>query len=319
VPYECWDAEDIRRHAPGLDTGRYGPPKAVTDDAFWGDAAGQLEAYYTPDAGFVDDPQLAARNLAEAARRAGAEILLGEEVTALQRSDTRVRGVGLRSGTRIDAPVVVNVAGPHSGQINVLAGVLDEFRVRTRPLRQEVHSLAAPADFGRSDLGPVVMDGDLGTYFRPHPGGQVIVGGAEPECDPLDWMEDPDAYRPNATVPVWEAQVTRLARRIPSLAVPARPRGLGALYDVSDDWIPIYDRTALGGFYVAIGTSGNQFKNAPVVGQFMAELIGSCESGHDHDADPVVVRTPYTGQLLGLGHYSRLREPHADSTFSVMG
>ena len=30
------------------------------------------------------------------------------------------------------------------------------------------------------------------------------------------------------------------------------------MYDVSDDWIPIYDRTDLDGFYVAIGTSGNQ-------------------------------------------------------------
>ena len=45
------------------------------------------------------------------------------------------------------------------------------------------------------------------------------------------------------------------------------------LYDVSDDWVPIYDRTDLDGFYVAIGTSGNQYKNGPVAGHVMAELI----------------------------------------------
>ena len=31
------------------------------------------------------------------------------------------------------------------------------------------------------------------------------------------------------------------------------------------------------GFYMAIGTSGNQYKNAPVVGAMMAELIDACE------------------------------------------
>ena len=28
--------------------------------------------------------------------------------------------------------------------------------------------------------------------------------------------------------------------------------------DVSDDWIPIYDQSSLPGYYMAIGTSGNQ-------------------------------------------------------------
>ena len=66
-------------------------------------------------------------------------------------------------------------------------------------------------------------------------------------------------------------------------------RGFADLYDCSDDWIPIYDRSELPGFYMAVGTSGNQFKNAPVVGHCMAELIEACENGHDHDADPVRV------------------------------
>jgi len=38
-------------------------------------------------------------------------------------------------------------------------------------------------------------------------------------------------------------------------------------------WIPIYDKSDLPGFYLAIGTSGNQYKNAPEVGKMMAELI----------------------------------------------
>jgi len=163
------------------------------------------------------------------------------------------------------------------------------------------------------------VDGDLGTYFRSHVDGQLIVGGAEPACDPLHWIDDPDMYDPRPTTQIWDAQVLRLARRIPSLRVPHRISGLGALYDVADDWIPIYDRTSLGGFYVAIGTSGNQFKNAPIVGRFMATLIRACENGHDHDADPVVVPGRFTKNAINLGHYSRLRQPHAESAFNVMG
>jgi len=319
IPYQCWDAETIRQQVPGLDPGRYGPPKPVTDDAFWADADGELGAYFTPDGGFIDDPQLAARNLMAAALRRGAGVQLREEVVAILEKNAQVQGIRLRSGSVIESPIVVNAAGPYSNRVNALAGVAGEFRIRTRPLRQEVHSVLAPAGYARGELGPAVADGDLGTYFRSHFGGQLIVGGAEPACDPLHWVDEPDIFEPQPTAPVWDAQVLRLARRIPSLSIPPRSTGFGALYDVADDWIPIYDRTSLAGFYVAIGTSGNQFKNAPVVGRLMAALIHACENGHDHDSDPIVFQGPFTKNAINLGHYSRLRQPHAESAYSVMG
>jgi glycine/D-amino acid oxidase-like deaminating enzyme len=70
----------------------------------------------------------------------------------------------------------------------------------------------------------------------------------------------------HVTTPIFEAQVTRAARRLTGLSVPTVPKGVVGVYDVADDWTPIYDRTELDGFYVAIGTSGNQFKNAPLAG-----------------------------------------------------
>jgi sarcosine oxidase subunit beta len=78
-------------------------------------------------------------------------------------------------------------------------------------------------------------------------------------------------------------------------------------------------KSDLSGFYLAIGTSGNQFKNAPVAGRLMAELIGSCENGYDHDREPVKLTGPYTGHVLNAGFYSRLRELQTDSSFSVAG
>lgn len=38
---------------------------------------------------------------------------------------------------------------------------------------------------------------------------------------------------------------------------------------------------------MAVGTPGNQYKNAPVVGVLMADLIRACEAGRDHDKNLV--------------------------------
>ena len=98
-----------------------------------------------------------------------------------------------------------------------------------------------------------------------------------------------------------------------------RPAGVVDLYDVTDDWIPVYDRSDLTGFYMAVGTSGNQYKNAPVVGKLMAELISAVEAGHDHDRDPLSFHLKYTRHDLDLGLFSRLRETNRESSFSVIG
>jgi sarcosine oxidase subunit beta len=316
VPYEHWTPAELRSRLPQLDPGCHFPPKSLQDEAFWQEPVGDVGACYMPDAGFVDDPALAAHNLMTAAERVGAQFRFRSSVAAIDRTSDRVSGVTLADGTRVTAPIVVNVAGPRSSAVNELAGVLDDFAIRTRPMRQEVHHVAAPAGWG--DPGPFVADLDLGTYFRGSPGGGLLIGGTEPACDPLQWLDDADVYDANPTQAIYKAQIYRVARRLPGLAVPDSPRGIAGVYDVSDDWIPIYDKTALPGYYVAIGTSGNQFKNAPVVGRFMAEIIGASEAGHDHDVEPVTVKLARTGHVIDLGHYSRTRPINTSSSFGVM-
>jgi sarcosine oxidase subunit beta len=320
IPYERLDADALASRLPMLDVGRYWPPKPIHDDAFWSESDDRLGAVFTPDGGFVDDPQLAAQNLAVAAQRRGATFLYNRQVTAVRRSASRVSGLTLAGGERIDAPVVVNVAGPWSGALNKLAGVGAAWSVSTRPMRQEVHHVTAPAGFNAGGQpGPVVADLDLGIYFRGAPGDGLLVGGTEPECDPLQWLADPDDALLSPTVEVFEAQVTRAARRLPDLRVPGAPKGVVGVYDVTEDWTPIYDRTELDGFYVAIGTSGNQFKNAPVAGRLMATLIQAVETGADHDAEPVSYCGVHTGVDIDLGAFSRTRSRNAESTGTVMG
>jgi sarcosine oxidase, subunit beta len=320
VEHELWDNAELQRRIPIYDTGAFWPPRRPTDPHFWDTAQGELDgAIFTPGSGYVNDPQLATHNLQRAAEEHGGRFLFRAEVAEIRRDNGRIRGVTLADGSRIDAPIVVNVAGPHSFVINRMAGVEDAMNVKTRPLRHEVHHVPAPPGFDFETDGFHTSDGDTGIYFRPESGNNILIGSEDPECDPRIWVDDPDRYDRKVTEAQWEAQVYRLARRIPTLRIPHERKGIVDLYDVSDDWIPIYDRSDLDGFYTAIGTSGNQFKNAPVVGHLMAELIDRVQRGHDHDNDPVKVKAVYTGLELDAGFYSRLRAINPDSSFSVNG
>jgi glycine/D-amino acid oxidase-like deaminating enzyme len=195
-----------------------------------------------------------------------------------------------------------------------------DFTIAVRPLRQEVHQVAAPDGYNAgARFGPAIADLDLGTYMRPAFGGRFLVGGTEPRCDPLHWVRDPDAVNQHVTTPIFEAQVTRAGRRLTGLSVPTAPKGVVGVYDVADDWTPIYDRTELDGFYVAIGTSGNQFKNAPLAGRFIAALVAGVEAGHDHDADPIQYRGEHTGVTINLGAFSRRRPVNTGSSGTVLG
>jgi sarcosine oxidase subunit beta len=258
-------------------------------------------------------------NLQRAAEAKGARFRFNEEVVEIRRKGGRVAGVALKGGEQIDCPVVVNVAGPHSFVINRMAGVEEEMRIKTRALRHEVHFVPAPAEYDPEHGGYMTSDDDIGGYFRPEVGNLILIGSQDPDCDPKEWVEDPDHFNRQVTQEQWQAQVYRLAKRLPSLPIPNEPKGIADLYDVSDDWIPIYDKSSLDGFYMAVGTSGNQYKNAPVVGQLMTELIDACERGHDHDKNPVTLKTHHTGVTLNIGFYSRLREINSGSSFSVLG
>ena len=318
IPWEDWGPDAIKAKLPFYDLHAFGPPKRPDDPAF-GEPHGddRLGAVFFPCAGYISDPQLAAHNAQRAAEAKGAAFRFNAEVAAIRRDDGRVAGVRLKSGEPIDAPVVVNTAGPHSYKINRMASVEDGMKIRTRALKQEVAHVPFPAGFDFENAGLVTSDSDVGCYCRPEIGNHILIGSEDPPCDPREWV-DPDDYDRNFSEQ-WQVQVQRVAQRIPSLPVTSRVKGVVDLYDVTDDWIPIYDKSDLPGFYMAVGTSGNQFKNAPVAGAMMAELIIACEEGRDHDRDPLPFRLERAGRTISLGFFSRLREINPESSFSVLG
>jgi glycine/D-amino acid oxidase-like deaminating enzyme len=123
----------------------YSPVRRVCDDLF-GEANGHdisLGVWY-PNGGYVDDPQLAARNLAEAAIRHGADFRWKSPVTSIIKDavGASVQGVVLKDGSVVNSGIVVNAAGPHSSAMHKLAfdgsAVGDDSNIHSQPLRVEV-------------------------------------------------------------------------------------------------------------------------------------------------------------------------------------
>lgn len=318
-PFEEWDSAKIKDRLPIYSLDSFAPARTLKDPEFGSSNGSELTgAVFWPKAGYVTDPALSAQNLAHAAKSRGARFRMGVEVAAILTEDGRTKGVRLTTGEDLFAPVVINVAGPASQAINSLADVLDDMTIATRPLRQEVVHVPAPDGFDFEAQGTVVSDGDIACYCRPEHGNHILIGSEDPECDNHQWVENDTDYNRDFT-DQWTTQAMRYGQRVPSLGIPGKTRGVVDLYDASTDWIPIYDKSSLPGFYMACGSSGNQYKNAPIAGKMMAALVAYCEADNDHDSAPLHFTLPYTGREIDVGFYSRKRPINAESSFSVLG
>ena len=318
IPYKEWDAKDIKKNLPIVDTHKFGPVKLPTNPEFGKHNENNLRgSVFFPTAGYVNDPQLSAHNLQRAAENKGAEFKFNSKVVKILQESGRVSGIELEDGSIINSNIVVNVAGPHSMKINQMAGVEDEMNIKTKALKVEVSHVKPPKDFDYENNAFVVSDSDIGCYSRPETGNHILIGSEDPECDERIYV-DPDNWDDNFT-DQWNAQLYRQAQRYPKLPLSSKVKGVVSLYDVSDDWIPIYDKSDLPGFYMAIGSSGNQYKNAPIAGVMMTKLIDACENGQNHDKEPVKLDLKYINREIDIGFYSRNRVINSESSMSVLG
>jgi sarcosine oxidase subunit beta len=305
VEFQWLDRDGVRALYPEISLDAFGPPKRSDAPGFGEPVAGTLHGgIFLPEAGYVSDPQLAAHNLQSAAAASGAEFRFDSQVVEVLRNEQRVFGLRLADGTRLHGALIINAAGPHSARINDLAGIGDSLRISTEAQRHEVAYLAAPTSYREHGNG-FVVDLDTGVYQRPD-GADLLIGTTDPECDPPD-VVDPDGYSTELSEQ-WTTQVHRSAQRFPTLGIENTARGTVGLYDVSSDWIPIYDKTDLEGYYLAIGTSGNQFKNAPLIGELTAAIVCAGLEGIDHDCNPAQLALRQLGRTVDLSFYSRNRE-----------
>ncbi len=311
--------EEVQEKLPIYSLDSFAPAKRLDDPDFGQPNGAKMNgAVFWPNGGYVNDPALSAQNLMAAAQQHGAQLKTGAEVTEILQTNGRVSGVRLKDGKDLFAPVVVNVAGPGSSIVNGMAGVLEDMTIATRPLRQEVVHVPSPEGFNFEEQGTIVSDSDIACYVRPEHGNHILIGSEDPECDTHQWCEDDKTYNRDFT-DQWTTQAMRYAQRVPTLGIPSSTRGVVDLYDASTDWIPIYDKSSLPGFYMACGTSGNQYKNAPIAGKLMCALIAYCENGADHDTTPLQFTLPHLQRDINVGFYSRKRPINSESSFSVLG
>ena len=314
IPFEEWSPAKIAEQFPAWDLSRFGPP-VISDDPRFGQPSGPAVdgGVFYPKAGYCNDPRLATQNLQQAA---GGMFRFQCAVEHVRTVGNRIAGITLSDNTRIDAPVVVNAAGPHSEKINELAGIAGSTKITTRAVRHESVHLALPAECDAKYDDVVTFDHNIGSYTRPDHTGSIFVGSQGTDFDQNQTV-DPADFARNFTNAAQEP-VYRLAQRIPTLGITSRLRGIVDLWDVTEYWIPVHDCSDLPGYYLTIGTSGNQFKAASVVGVLMAELIGACETGHNHDLESVTFLLARTGNSVGLYFFSRNRNVNHRSSFSVL-
>jgi sarcosine oxidase subunit beta len=219
---------------------------------------------YEAESGYAD-PHLTTMGFVEAARRHGARIFQGVEATGIQVDGGRVTGVQTSQGA-ISAPVVVNAAGPWGGLVAALAGVSLDLTV----ILHQVAFVEVPDELPWPHL--TVIDGPHDTYLRPEGGRLTLIGGDHDNraigTDKLD------TYSQSLMPDTRDRILERLCARMPGMASGGVRKGHAGIFVNTPD-LHAYMGQAPGvdGFFCAVGFSGHGFKEAPVVGQAMAELI----------------------------------------------
>jgi sarcosine oxidase, subunit beta len=136
---------------------------------------GLLAAAWGPQDGHCT-PESVVLGYAGAARRAGARLLRGVEVTAIERDGDAITAVETSAGV-IRTDTVVCAAGPWSASIGDMVGV----DLPVEPLRRQIIT-TGPATSLRGDV-PFTIDFSTSLYFhREGPG--ILVGMSDPDETP---------------------------------------------------------------------------------------------------------------------------------------
>jgi sarcosine oxidase, subunit beta len=206
----------------------------------------------------LTDPNSVVAGYVSGARRLGARLLSGIEVTDIDVSGGRAVSVDTPVGS-VAAEVVVNAAGPFAARVGHMLGV----ELPIWPLRRQMlvttPLLDVPPDF------PFVIDFATGLYFhREHDG--ILTGQANPS-EPPGFDESVDLE--------WERQhLASAVCRMPLLEQAGLAHHWAGLYEMTPDAHPLIGRlTPLANAYVVAGFSGHGFMHGPIAGKLLAEVI----------------------------------------------
>jgi glycine/D-amino acid oxidase-like deaminating enzyme len=236
----------------------------------------------------IADPSGLTNGYATLSRRAGAEIRTGVEVTGVRTHDGHVTGVATTAGD-IDAPVVVNAAGPWAGVLAATAGV-------ALPLEPIPRQVAVTGPFpGAPERRTLVIDADTTFYFHKEgPGVLMGMGGGPNERSSFDISVD-DAFIAEQVVPT-------ALRIFPPIEEAGIATTWAGLYEMTPDRHPVIGPApGVEGFLLANGFSGHGFQHAPIVGKLLAELVVDGRA-HTVDIAPLLLERFAGGQPVRERH-----------------
>ena len=269
VPTRLIDEKEARALVPGLNTDG-GVAFAYEENAGYGDGYGSTVAF-------------AAR-----ARDLGATVQQNMPAQAVLIENGRVTGVVTPAGT-IATRTVVNAAGPWADRVALMAGVVV-------PLKLELIEegvIKAPEGEPYPIDTPSVYDFINGLSYRPEGAGQVMAEGNSYYKGPLD----PDAYPMKPSDAYIEDVAQRLERSMPRLGNGSVRGGWAGLLEGTPDFHPVLGAVpSVEGFLLCCGFSGHGFKEAPVTGRLIAELI--VDGKPSLDIAPLSIDRFRTGALL---------------------
>ncbi len=246
--------------------------------ALTGDLAG---ASFCPTDGHAN-PHLTVAAFADAARRAGADLRTGVEVTAIRSAGSRVTGVMTSEGA-IACERIVLAAGVYTPYL------LDPLGIRL-PL-SVVHVPAVQTVPLPPMLGQVLGVASGGFAGRQEASGRFrLTGFSNPWNE--TWHDD-DNVRP--TTDQVRDTIEWATRLLPAVRDARVAQVWGGLIDKTPDALPVIERTPeLDGLIVAAGFSGHGFCLGPVTGEILADLATTGTTAH-----PIA---PFTRARLDATH-----------------
>lgn len=219
---------------------------------------------YEPFSGYAD-PILATLGFVRRARERGLELLEGARITGLVYQGGRVTGAYSNFGV-LSAGLVVVAASVWAGPLLAEAAV-------TLPVCCKQVDLCF-LSWPQAEPTPLCtyLDDTIGTYFRPEPGRQVLVGAGAKQCDP--------GAAPLVAAEDMQMARSRAGHRVPLLQQADFAGGRSGFDGYTPDKRGIVGPVkGVSGLYLALGFSGGGFKIAPAVGRAVAaEIAGSAEA-----------------------------------------
>jgi glycine/D-amino acid oxidase-like deaminating enzyme len=205
-----------------------------------------------------------------AAKAAGAQVLTGEAVTAIEIQSGKVRSVAT-SGHRINTPLVVNAAGALAADVGSLVG-LD---IPILPRRGQILVTAAvppllrrcliSAQYVAAKFNPkLAAKGGMGFSLEQADSGNILIGSTR-EFVGFDRRTTFEGIRTIAS---------RIVSVIPALKRLPVIRSFGGLRPYTPDGLPILGKVAgLEGFIMAAGHEGDGIALSAITGELIADLI----------------------------------------------